>query len=48
MFLNAGEGFSGFYFNDTDGSGVKGLKYNSEYQYDGGSEYNAFSGWLGR
>lgn len=30
--INAGAGDTGFYFNNTDGSGVKGLKWNSAYQ----------------
>ena len=40
-----GYGRTGFYFNDTDLSAGRGLKWNSGYGRIGGS---AFGGWLGR
>jgi hypothetical protein len=42
VFINAGEGNAGFYFNNTDRSGLKGLKWDSS----AGSGYNEFEGWL--
>ncbi|MCJ1354249.1 MAG: hypothetical protein MMC33_004236 [Icmadophila ericetorum] len=44
--INAGYGDSGFYFNNTDGSGVNGLKWNSAYEYGGGPDENQFNGWI--
>lgn len=43
--LNVGTGVQGFYFNDTDGTGRKGLKWNSEYPAPP-AKINEFLGWL--
>ena len=47
--MNAGYGDQGFYFNDSDGTGTKGLKWNPEY-IDGQAPgpYDEFAGWLGK
>ncbi|MCJ1315817.1 hypothetical protein MMC15_001137 [Xylographa vitiligo] len=47
--INAGTGSEGFYFNNTDGTGVDGLKWVDGWPYElAGSKYNDFAGWLGK
>ena len=46
--INAGFGSSGFYFNNTDGTGVNGLKWVDGWPSElAGTKYNDFAGWLG-
>ena len=46
--MDAGPGDLGFYFNNTDESGMKGLKWNSGYTSgEAPNQYNEFGGWLG-
>ncbi|MCJ1289349.1 hypothetical protein MMC34_000881 [Xylographa carneopallida] len=45
--INAGFGSSGFYFNNTDGTGVNGLKWVDGWPSElAGTKYNDFAGWL--
>ncbi|MCJ1307047.1 hypothetical protein MMC25_000693 [Agyrium rufum] len=44
--LNVGPGTSGFYFNNTDGTGAQGLKFNSAYPYGPPGPTNEFTSWL--
>ena len=46
--INVGYGSGGFYINNTDGSGVRGLKWNPGWPYQGPDEGNEFVGWLGK
>ena len=45
--MNGGLGDQGFYSNDTDGSGMKGLKWNIDYPRTDPGQNNEFQGWLG-
>ena len=46
--INAGFGSDGFYFNNTDGTGVDGLKWVAGWPYElAGNKNNEFTGWLG-
>ncbi|MCJ1432132.1 hypothetical protein MMC27_001488 [Xylographa pallens] len=46
--INAGTGSDGFYFNNTDGTGVDGLKWVDGWPYElAGNKNNDFAGWLG-
>lgn len=45
--INAGFGSQGFYFNNTDGTGRKGLKWVDGWPYElAGSPGNDWNGWL--
>jgi hypothetical protein len=47
--INAGYGNSGFYFNNTDGTGTRGLKWVDGWPYVlAGSSENDWNGWLGK
>lgn len=46
--INVGLGAGGFYFNNTDGTGVEGLKWAAGWPYTlAGNKNNEFQGWLG-
>ncbi|MCJ1474987.1 hypothetical protein MMC13_003647 [Lambiella insularis] len=45
--INVGFGYEGFYFNNTDGTGVEGLKWVDGWPYElAGTKDNEFGGWL--